>query len=130
MRLALLTLLAATAMTGCPVVDTVEILAERLPASGSGGGVLLDVSFELDVLPMLEETCWECHTGTSPPAGVDLSSYETILDSGVVEPGRPESSPLYTMVRDGMMPPPGREPLSDAEVQWIGDWIEAGAPNN
>jgi hypothetical protein len=64
---------------------------------------------------------------------MSLESYQGAMKGGLsapdVVPGDPEHSLLYTYPRDGVMPL-GGAPLSAADVQKIGDWIKAGAPNN
>lgn len=78
---------------------------------------------------ILDTRCARCHTGPSGDGGVDLSSYESILrNPGLVEPGQPSQSRLYTEVASGDMPESGPS-LSPSEMQAIEDWILAGAPD-
>jgi len=88
-------------------------------------------SFALDVLPILQANCTVCH-GTL--GGWTGSSYTGVMTTGthapVVIPGDALDSLLVlklqgTQQTGTIMPPSGR--LSDAEIQIIIDWINAGA---
>jgi cbb3-type cytochrome c oxidase subunit III len=88
-------------------------------------------SFNSDVLPILEDNCTVCH-GTM--GGWNASTYADVMTSGthgpVVEPGDADNSLLVQKLvgkqpNGSSMPPSGK--LSDAEIQVIIDWINAGA---
>jgi mono/diheme cytochrome c family protein len=88
------------------------------------------VSFSNDVWPILQANCSGCHGGSG---GLSLASYDSLMAGGrsgaVIIPGNAEDSRLVQYVRSGRMPR-GSSRLSDAEVQIIVDWVNAGAPNN
>lgn len=90
-------------------------------------------SFQLDVLPIFIANCVRCHSGESPPNGLRLTNYETVMKGSlflpIITPGEPETSLIYLMTSKGTMPVEGN-PLSEAQVQTIYDWIAAGAPDN
>lgn len=86
-----------------------------------------------------------CHSGGSPAAGQNLSegqSFDNLVnvpssqDSSLtrVIPGNPDDSLLVQKVEGtqpvGQRMPLGGTPLSNAEIQMIRDWIEAGAEDN
>lgn len=92
------------------------------------------VSFERDVVPILEDRCSVCHGSLG---GWDATSYESVMTTGinapVVIPGDSENSLialkiLGTQEEGEIMPPAGRMP--DREIQIILDWIDAGALDN
>jgi mono/diheme cytochrome c family protein len=94
----------------------------------------LTPSFTVDVLPILQANCTVCH-GTL--GGWTASSYTSVMTTGkhgpVVEPGDPDNSLLVqkllgTQQAGSQMPPLGK--LSDAEIQVIINWINAGALDN
>jgi hypothetical protein len=91
------------------------------------------VSFSKDVLPIFQKNCTRCHGGNNPRAGLSLESYATAMkgssNGAVITAGNPDSSPVYTLVKSGVMPFGGTK-LADADAQKIFDWIKAGALNN
>ncbi len=89
-----------------------------------------DLKFlESNVLPILRENCYECHSHRAGKArgGLVLDSLASILkggDSGpAIEPGRPDASLMIEAIRyDGLeMPPRGRLAKQDTEVltKWV-----------
>lgn len=95
------------------------------------------VSFSEHLLPLFERTCFRCHGPKLEASGWRADSYEKIMESGrnnpVIAPGDPENSLLVqkllnTQSIGGRMPPAGK--LDERAIQWIIDWVEAGAPNN
>jgi hypothetical protein len=108
----------------------------------------VDVGFDEEILSgIFEGRCFRCHTpGGSNPigfevGGLDLTSYATLLEGGVVSeadivvPGRPCDSVLVQ--KTGGSPPFGaRMPLggppylSDDEQRLVRDWIAEGARDN
>lgn len=98
-----------------------------IAASPEEGG---EPFFEDRVAALLERRCHACHNPADLEGNLDLTTPTGLLkgsDSGaVVTPSDREQSLLYETVQYGEMPPEG-EPLSEAEIQLIGDWIDAGA---
>jgi len=87
---------------------------------------MLEVSFSLDVWPILEKYALTAHGGKG---GVFLESYEDILS--YVEPGNPENSLLYrALIGEGMPQMPPGNPLPDEMILTIHNWIEQGAKEN
>ncbi|KAA5546317.1 DUF1549 domain-containing protein [Roseiconus nitratireducens] len=96
--------------------------------------------FALEVLPMLREKCFGCHSSEADElkGDLDVSSRESLLRGGVgygdaaVVPGDAEASYLLAMVkREELgceMPPKEAEALSQEEVWAVRDWINQGAP--
>ena len=89
------------------------------------------ITFERQILPILEARCAKCHGGTSPQAGLDTQTRSGLLHGGTTGPaivsGSAEKSLLYQRVRSGQMPF-GGPPLSEVELKTIREWIEHGAP--
>ena len=87
--------------------------------------------FETHVAPILKKHCLKCHNPTTQKAELDLSSPPAVFRGGesgaIVEPGKPDESLLYEMIHDQAMPPEG-DPLVEAEMIVIRNWIKAGAP--
>ncbi len=109
-----------------------------LPAPGSAGDEA-PVDFQLQVRPILSDTCFECH-GPDPKAR--LADLRLDLEEGVfserptgspVIPGDPESSLVYQRIThpDGAlrMPPKyAHKELTEDQIQVVRRWIEEGAP--
>jgi mono/diheme cytochrome c family protein len=111
--------------------DQIDQLVQfiRGMSSTSSGGTPL---FATDVLPIFQAKCVVCHGSLG---GWTASSYTGVMTTGthgpVVNPGDASNSLLVqklqgTQVTGSVMPPSGK--LSDAEIQVIIDWINAGAP--
>lgn len=95
------------------------------------------VSFSEHLLPLFERTCYRCHGPKLEASGWRADSYEKVMESGLhyptVLPGDPDNSLLIqkllnTQSIGGQMPPSGK--LDFRAIQWIIDWIAAGAPDN
>lgn len=92
------------------------------------------VSFERQVLPLLEKRCNKCHHAGEQQGGLDLTRRETIgrggdeLGVGVI-PGKPGASPLIQVLTGQVEPAmPGEgDPLPAAEIDLLRRWIKEGA---
>jgi hypothetical protein len=97
------------------------------------------VDFEKHVLPILERSCFECHSGKlkKPKGGVRLDDLELIRDKSrsdnLVLPHKPDKSTLVKSISlkkddDDLMPPPNEgKPLSADEIALIRRWVDEGA---
>ena len=86
----------------------------------------IDVSYKDDILPILQNNCYECHAASVATAGIILEGYDNVKEKaddgrlvGVTSrlPGFPQM-------------PFGRPKLPACELLKIKKWVEAGAPNN
>ena len=88
-------------------------------------------TFDADVRPILQRSCFKCHGEKRQKAELDLRTAETITQGGesgtIVVPGKPDESPLYEVVHEGAMPPGKKNRLSERDVETIRDWILGGA---
>jgi hypothetical protein len=87
-----------------------------------------DVSYSLQVVPLLQNNCYECHGSgsTAGSGGIDLSSYTKLkvyADNGYLV-GNVTHAPGYV----GM--PYGRPMLPSCEVNTIVAWVHQGTKNN
>jgi hypothetical protein len=101
----------------------------------------LPVSFALDVKPILDSRCVQCHAaggaGTKA-SGLDLTSYEGLMEGTrfgpIVVPGDPVSSNLNVLVEGRADPsvrmPHNQRPLLKAQQKILHDWVQEGAKNN
>lgn len=92
------------------------------------------------IQPLLKEKCLACH-GDDPAkikADYDMRNADTLFKGGEsgqasIIPGKPDASPLLLSVlrtHDSWeaMPPKENDALTSQQIQWIKDWITAGAP--
>ncbi len=90
-------------------------------------------TFEKDVLPIFTAHCFACHGGTSM-IGLDLRTAQSVMKGShngpVLAPGDSAESLLYQKISAREMPPKAFTlDLSDAQIETIKGWIEAGAPH-
>jgi uncharacterized membrane protein len=118
---------ATEAPTDIPA-PTAESTATSEPAvTGS------NVSFAVDIRPILESRCINCHGGDRIEEGLILTSHASILagseNGAVVSPGDAANSLLAELVANKKMPKRGPK-LTPPQVQLIVDWINQGALDN
>lgn len=102
------------------------------------------VSFESEILPILEESCMRCHKAPykdargrtrRPKSGLRLDGRGWILKGGdtgpAVVPGDPDDSPLYTLAAldpdDADVMPQKGDPLTKSQLDLMRRWIVDGA---
>lgn len=112
-------------------------------ASSSMPGPNEPIDFEKHLMPMIEESCMDCHGApyvkngrTIPPkAGLRLDSHEAIikgnLDGPIVSPGNLEESTIYQVITldpdDPEIMPPKEGPWDEEQVAILKRWILEGA---
>jgi hypothetical protein len=105
---------------------------------GTGGTVTNpcdsdSVYFNLQVLPMLISNCSMsgCHDAASHQEGIVLTSYQTVMNSGIIVPGDPNDGDFMEAITetdpDKIMPPPPASPLTNQQIQLLQTWISQGA---
>lgn len=109
---------------------------EASPGEASPGEQL----FVRRLVPLFHEKCLSCHgqDESKIKGGFDLRSLDSVLKGGDSElpgivTGKPEESPLYlASTREHedweAMPPKEADRLYAEQLQWIKEWIIAGAP--
>lgn len=104
--------------------------------SDEGPAVKDNVSFALDIQPILTADCASCHNPTEvEPDLREGFAYESLmnLEEGAIIPGNAEESELVEMLEwadgsDNPMPPNG--PMTPLHIALIRKWIDEGALNN
>lgn len=114
----------ANTFMGTESEEILPIPPEAIPEDGS-------LSFVRDIVPILENHCYRCHGEDKQKAGLRLDSAAAIQQAGVVVPGDPDKSTLYTLtilppLSPYLMPPSGK-PLTAEQTEVIRRWIEEGA---
>lgn len=109
--------------------------------SGPAAAADLPVSFKLDVLPILNSRCAECHAPGGDgykKSGYDLTTYEGVMAGTKYGPmviaGDPMSSNLVRLVAGKAAPelrmPHNQRPLLDPQIKILSDWVKEGAKDN
>lgn len=93
--------------------------------------------FTLEIQPLLERSCVECHGPRRSRGGLRLDSREAALAGGksglaAIAPGRPEASEALRRVKlphddDDFMPGGENPPLTADEIAALARWIADGA---
>jgi hypothetical protein len=92
------------------------------------------VYFSKDIAPLLLSNCAMpgCHDAATSADGVNLSSYEALMNSGIINTNAPFNGDFWEVLTetdpDKRMPPSG--PLSQSQLDLIQDWLSQGAPNS
>ena len=111
-------------------LSAVLVLISLLPAGAAAqSGVQF---FSHEVRPIMERTCWNCHSDQIQSSGLDLSSREGALLGGLrgpaIVPGNAADSLLFRQIA-GMEGPamPLGVPLTEEEIEVFRTWINEGA---
>jgi hypothetical protein len=90
-------------------------------------------SFNNDIKPIFEASCWACHNATTQLSQLDLSTREGALKGGdhgpAIVPGKAADSRLYRLVsglEKPAMPLDGKS-LTEQQIAAIKTWIDEGA---
>lgn len=109
------------------------------PANGDAMAIATlkpgEVSFAIDVAPVLIESCLSCHGGLETESGFSMAAFSRLLRGGgsgvAVQPGQSAESLLVKKIRgtgiDGQRMPLGKAPLSSDVIARIAKWIDEGA---
>lgn len=88
-----------------------------------------DVSFEIDIIPIFEESCNSagCHNGSIAPNLTRDVAYQSLIFGNYVVLGtQAEDNVLYQVIDGGSM----QSYATDLERAYIKKWIDEGALNN
>jgi WD40 repeat protein/mono/diheme cytochrome c family protein len=147
-------------MIRCPMLNTVQIriaagffgaafvsvvgqtavfsAEEQSPATNTVAASAISVSYYHDVRPILQAHCQGCHQPAKISGGLDLTSFANMLKGGEsdepgIVPGKPDKSHLVEVVTASAGKaemPKDSEPLDNADVALIRNWIEQGAQDD
>ena len=120
-------------------IPLISVLSAVLLVGCSAGPA--PVSYKSEVKPLIDKYCLECHVPGGDGAnasGFVTETYETVMKGTkygpVIVAGYPLSSSFYRLVAGKVDPsiqmPPGKEALSEQEIDKIEQWITQGAKNN
>ncbi len=86
------------------------------------------VSFSLELEPVFVDKCSSCHTSRDPIL-TEGDVYLSLTSGGYVNTADPESSPVYTKMKDNEHPSAAGT-FSQTELVLLLTWIEQGALDN
>jgi len=127
-RILLLSSLSAAALGLCAA----DFDAAKLPPASTQAGV----TYEKDIKPLFERSCFKCHGAEKQKGKLRLDSLEATLKGGSNGPGFEKgasakstfvASVAHLMSEDENMPPEGKgKPFSKEEVGLLRAWIDQG----
>ena len=88
--------------------------------------------FSHEIRPIMERTCWNCHSDQVQSSGLDLTSRDAALTGGArgpaIIPGNADDSRLFRQIAglEGPSMPLG-VPLTAVEIEAVRTWINDGA---
>lgn len=106
--------------TSCSYENESELFGEP------GDCDTFDMSYQNDVLPILESRCITCHNNQDKTGGVVLEGYTEVkvyVSNGKLI-GTIKQLPGFSPM------PQGSGPISDCNIATIESWISDGSPNN
>ena len=114
------------------IVLTVSLLVGQTGLAEQRAG---DELFAIKVLPLLKQKCFQCHgAGTELKGDYNLTTREGLLKGGEsgetsIIPGKPAESVLISAVKWEAyeMPPKENDKLTEEQINWLEQWIQAGA---
>lgn len=90
----------------------------------------VDVSFQGQIQPLLNQNCVSCHSGAQEPDLRAQSSFDELINGHVV-PFDADSSIFFNVLigrGNPLMPPGGK--LNQLDINLVKVWINEGALNN
>jgi hypothetical protein len=124
------------AVTALLAAGSRPAVAAEAAASHASPALHASPDFERQILPLLYNRCFSCHSEkvAEPKADLRLDSAASILESGAIVPGKPDDSEVLRRVSlphtdEGLMPPlkGGGLPLNETERALVRTWIAEGA---
>ena len=85
-----------------------------------------DMSYQIDILPIIQNSCYKCHDAANNFGGITLEGYDNL--KRFADNGELVGAVTHT---SGFSPMPKNEPqLPQCEVEKIEAWVLNGALNN
>ncbi len=99
--------------------------ADQVPSESSAEKLtdeLLQHQMMHDIKPLMQQYCFDCHTGSSAEAGVDLTIYESI---DAIRNSSSVWNQVRGLIKIGAMPPPEEAEMpDDATREKLSGWID------
>lgn len=120
--------------TWSDVLPDKEFSQSEITSRARPGEAASRVDFGRQVLPILQNNCFDCHQGQDALSGQRLDVYEELLGHSqgkpLIVPGNSNQSPLLQVLvtpDEDLRMPPDSDPLPDDEIAVLRDWIDQGA---
>ena len=90
------------------------------------------VTYQDNILPLIQANCAKCHNEDKRKADLDLTSYQGVLKGSgsgpVVVAGNPDASKLWKAITQSEDPtmPPNQPPMPDKVLEAFKKWIQGG----
>lgn len=121
-RYVLLLICGLVSLTACYYDKEDLLYGPSLPCTDSTG----TISYASKVVPILQSSCYGCHSGATPSGGQAMGTYTT--DKAMAANGKLIGTITHAT---GFSPmPKGGSKLSACNIAVIQKWVTAGAPNN
>ena len=114
-------------------LSAADVDLSKLPPASTKKGL----TFDTDIKPMLEKSCFKCHGSEKQKGKLRLDSLDTALKGGengkIIEPGSSAKSKVVIAVArlgdpDEAMPPEDKgKPWDKEQVGLLRAWIDQGA---
>jgi cytochrome c5 len=85
-----------------------------------------NISYAQKVVPIFQQSCYGCHTGSFPSGGILMGTYAA--DKAIAVNGKLYGSIAHASGFSAM--PKGAAMLSACSVSAVKKWVDAGSPNN
>lgn len=91
----------------------------------------VNVTFSETVFPIIQNSCFGCHSGADPGGGIYLTNHSQIAAAAAIVPGNTGSLLGAITWTSGNIPmPQNGQQLSDCKIAQIRKWINDGMPDN
>ncbi|MBC7464796.1 MAG: hypothetical protein H7256_02290 [Bdellovibrio sp.] len=92
--------------------------------SGSATGLSQQDIVQQKAMQVLTTRCSSCHSSSLKSGGVDVLDINEMLALGIIIPGEPSLSLIFTEIQGGTMPP--SKSLAQADIDAVYNWIADG----
>ena len=130
-----------TPVTALALTAAVTTMALGLGGCAQEEPAVEVVSYQTDVLPILNDNCMECHVEGGKglkASGLSMESYDGLMKGTeygpIIKPGDSLSSTMIMLVEGRGDPsirmPHGKKSITKEDILVIREWIDQGAKNN
>jgi len=112
----------AVGLTACYYDKEDLLYGPALPCTDSTG----TISYTTKVVPILQTSCYGCHSGSTPSGGQAMGNYSA--DKTMALNGKLMGTINHASGFSAM--PKGGAKLSNCQIAVVQKWVTAGAPNN